>query len=192
MSEDKSLSHIVDIVTGQVKHQIRSGSDLDTIRPSPDGYWLARHVYATNTVQLEELAAGRAIWAVKWPKGKVVVDFAFSADGKTLYGAEFRGKVIAWDLATGKLRFKCGDRDHPAGRNMGVVPGSGDLVTLDDERLTLVWWDGATGAPRGKLVIDAMTDGHLFVNSLPLVTGDGRCVVFPTLTQKCLVWTLGP
>jgi hypothetical protein len=185
-SDDQLFLNIVDIATGEMKHRIFINEN-DTLHPSPDGRWIARHAARENTVQLEETATGRIVWKRERGKAESIVGFIFSSDQKTLFGAEWHRQVIAWDAATGRPLFKCGDRDHPASMFMSPVPGSRDFVTLREKQPTLVWWDGSTGLPKGKLVVDPVKDGHPYAVP-PVISGDGRSVLISTQARTWLTW----
>jgi WD40 repeat protein len=93
---------------------------------SPDGKTLARGA-ADHTVQLYTLEAKPKQTKVLEGHAKPATALAFSADGRTLASCGKDGKLIVWDVESGKQRFS---KQRPQPFECLALERNGDQITL--------------------------------------------------------------
>jgi hypothetical protein len=180
---------IVDLQSKEIKYQYPIDAQS---KVSPDGRWLIKFYEETRQLQLTELATSKIAWTTKISGKDWVTNFVFSDDPQTLWAKNGESKVICVDLQTGKIKFKCGDRAHPAnghGDPVGI-PGTANLITSNRDCTQLVVWSGTTGEIKAEHRVNAVKDG--FIGQFA-ATLDGKYVVFTcrNLKQgKLIVWEL--
>jgi WD40 repeat protein len=129
--------------TGKVSTQARieNGADLDLLAVSPDGKTLAvlnaQAPYHRRVVEFFDVTTGKP---VRPPSGHVrhVTQVVFSPDGKKLASVGDDGRVLFWDLATGKLI-----------RKAKTPPGVRRVAFSSDPRVY-----GVAGMSEGKVIVD--------------------------------------
>ncbi len=185
--QDTAVKRVVDIESGKELHRSNVTAHY---RFSPDGRWLVEHSDETKKLTLTDLQNNQVAWSVKATGTKLVPDFIFSNDGKTIWGLDHGKRLFAWEMTSGRLKFKCGDREHPVRGDLGgdfaEVPTTGDLVTCHAERGILVLWSAVDGTPKAKLVVNEVKDGR---PNAPLCMADGKHVVFGT-QNSVMLWDI--
>jgi RNA polymerase sigma factor (sigma-70 family) len=153
-----------DMETGEVKHNLKSESDLTGLVFSAD----SRQLLAASS-----LGPGVRVWDVS--SGKVVRQFgrygvlhvaigvsnlAISADGKTVAVGNDRNTVQQWDLSSGKELTGAPGHQGPV-LTVGLAADGKTVATrgLDD---TVRFWNSATGSALGciRLPIETLRAGY--------------------------------
>ncbi|MFI6901085.1 helix-turn-helix domain-containing protein [Nonomuraea sp. NPDC050394] len=125
-------------------------------------------------------AERQSCWAVLRDHRADVVAVTFSPDGQTLVSASADGRVLLWDVSTGRRRGEIrtdgpgtGLAYRPSGRPLLAVRGAGSVLLVDPSTravVTTVPSSGGVGeltfSPDGKLLAIAETDGAVMLIDL--------------------------
>jgi RNA polymerase sigma factor (sigma-70 family) len=158
---------------------------------SPDGRTLAavgidgKPGQTSCTVKLWEVATGREIHSLT-AGGKTVgyssARLVFSADGKTLYLGTGSGRVLRWDLASGRA---LPDWAAHAGmvKELFLRPGKNELVSAGAWDGAVRRWDAATGK--------AVSTGDAYVGEVAVArTPEGKAVAIGDVNGRVDVWDI--
>jgi RNA polymerase sigma factor (sigma-70 family) len=185
-----------DAQTGKPVRTFPLAGFVSSVVVSPDGRTVAAvgmtgHPDKTTTceVKLWEAATGREtgrLTADARAVGNSHARLAFAADGKTLYLGTGAGRILRWDLASGRVL-----PDWAA--HSGVVadlflrPGKNELVSAGARDGALRRWDAATGKPLsatsayvGKVAAARTPDGK----GMAAVDEAGRLDVWDVATGR--------
>jgi WD40 repeat protein len=110
--------------------------DAIAVAFSPDGKVLVRSVLVIKDRRVDaapvrryDLTSGQDLPELPNPVGKNPLNcLAFSADGRTLAGADFTGNVVLWDTATGQVRTKFRQEDGRRVRSLAFSPDGQTLA----------------------------------------------------------------
>lgn len=144
----------LDLATGKILKRFKTEQVCTiAVRFSDDGKFLAigggdeKPDTGKCTVEVWDVAKGKRL--VTCPgHNHSVGRMVFSPDGKVLYSSGGNDGVCAWDLATGKEKFRLhkGEKSYVIG--LGLLPDGKTLLTLPDKKGEPVhFWDAATGKP---------------------------------------------
>jgi RNA polymerase sigma factor (sigma-70 family) len=156
----------------------RTDELVNSLAFSPDSKLLAS-THPGPTVRLWDLAAGKEIRRFRG-KGSQVFRVVFSADGKTLAGADSRS-VTLWDIATGKRRH-----DFAHTYLVGALAFTPDGKTLltgsayNDPVIRV--WDPVTGREKGEW------RGHTVDVQTLAVSPDGKFAVSGSSDLTLRLW----
>jgi WD40 repeat protein len=122
-------------------------------------------------------------------KNNPLNDLAFSADGRTLAGADYAGNIILWDTASAKARLTLKQEDQRRIRSLAFSPDGktlaaaiGDRPGRDHEPGLIVLWDATTGQRR--LTLTGHTNEVLSVAFSP----DGKLLASGGSDRTVRLW----
>jgi WD40 repeat protein len=148
----------------------RNTNTITTLSLSPDGKWLVSGDRNGN-VRLWEVPGGRELR--RWQFASIVYSAQFAAGGKNLI-VGVGGQGVRWlDARTGKVRAH--RKDHYLGQEMVAVSADGKTVATctGGAGPVLHFWDGATGAARGRWRLPSLASLALSPDGKLLATAEG-------------------
>ncbi len=187
-----------DITSGKAQSSLPS-ENTNSLVFAPDSKVLAQAVYTIKDNRLDgveicrrDLATDKDLAALPNTASKNPINcLAFSADGKTLAGADYEGNIVLWDTASAKVRvtLKQDDRRRinalafaPDGKTLAAAVG--DRPGRDHEAGLIVLIDAATGQRRLTLT------GHTNAVQSVAFSPDGKLLASPAVqTAPCACGT---
>jgi WD40 repeat protein len=166
---------------------------------SPDGRVLAWSVADIKDnrvvgyrVRRRDLTAGQDLPSLESPADKHPVNsLAWSADGRTLAGADYAGHMVLWDTASAKVRATLKQGDERPVRSLAFSPDGkvlaaalGDRRGRDHEPGLIILLDAATGQRR--LVLTGHTNAVLSVAFSP----DGSLLASGSADRTVRLWDM--
>lgn len=144
----------IELATGRILKRFRTGQ-VSTLAVgfSEDGKLLAvgggDAEYDTGkcTVEVWDVATGTRLVTCPGHNGSVG-RLVFCPDGKLLFSSGGNDGVCAWDVSTGKEKFRLHKGEKTSVIGVGLLPDGKTLLTLPDKKGESVhFWDAATGKP---------------------------------------------
>jgi WD40 repeat protein len=185
-----------DVGSGKVQASLADDT-TSTLAFSPDGKVLARSAYVlkdnriiASEVRRRDLTTEQDLPALPNTASKNPLNcLAFSADGRTLAGADYQGHIILWDTASAGVRTTIQQEDRPRVMSLAFAPDGRTLAAAggsgrEHEPGLIVLWDAATGQRR--LALTGHTNGVLSVAFSP----DGRLLASGSSDRAVRLWDL--
>jgi WD40 repeat protein len=165
---------------------------------SPDGKILVRSAEvikdgrpAGSVLRRRDLTQGQDLPEITCPDGKYPLNLTFSADGKTLAGADFAGNVVLWDLAAARERTSFRQEEGRRVRALAISPDGRTLAIAvgnrpgrDHEPGLIELRDAATGQLRLTLT------GHVNEVLSVAFSPDGRTLASGGSDRTVRLWDM--
>jgi WD40 repeat protein len=187
-----------DLARGEA-HAGPADEAVSSLAFSPDGKVLARTAYiikggriAAVEVRRRDVATGQELPALANPASTSPLNgLAFSADGRTLAGADYAGTIVLWDTASGKVRATLTEPGRRRVTSLAFAPDGQTLAAAvgnppgrDHEPGLVTLWDVASGQRR--LTLTGHTNEVLSVAFSP----DGRLLASGGSDRSVRLWDL--
>jgi WD40 repeat protein len=169
---------LVDTATGKERLARPYPAGVQSLAFSPGGEVLALGPI-DPILPLLDAATGNEIHRLRLTEN--VTNLAFSPDGKTLAGRAGCGALHLWEVATGKERAVCPDRDLRSGSTMAFSP-DGRMLALGDSDGVLRLCLAATGQELRRI------RGHRTGITCLAFAADGKTLASGGYDTTALVW----
>jgi WD40 repeat protein len=136
-SKEMGLVRVWDVETGKQRQTFPAAQRFFNFVLSPDGRTLATTTYKGGGVTLWEIAAGDKRADLAGPPG-LVLDVAFSPDGRTVASANEDARVRLWDLISGKEIGRM-QGHHDFLLSVAFAPDGKTLVSGSADATALIW-----------------------------------------------------
>jgi WD40 repeat protein len=194
----KSGVTLWDVASGKA-HAGLTDERLGAFALSPDGKILTWSAYVVKDMQVTAALVRRRDLTKQQDLPELPNTFdksplnclTYSADGRTLAGADYAGNIVLWDTASAKVRLTLKQEDLRRVRSLAFAPDGKTLAAAvgnrpgrDREPGVIVLWDAATGQRR--LTLTGHTNEVLSVAFSP----DGRLLASGGSDRTVRLWDM--